>query len=138
MPSALSAVPVARRKRLAPAFAIMAVLLIGIGVVSLTGSGIGVLVIGILALAAGGFVALIVWGLVRSVRIDVAEAGIDAAIAEAVGAAGGFCGCGHDHDPDELHVTGDAAPCAHDGAGELCAHTCESCVLARERTDAAG
>ena len=41
------------------------------------------------------------------------------------------CGCGHDHDPDELHVTDGG--CAHDGRGTDCTHNCDSCVLASLR-----
>ena len=45
-----------------------------------------------------------------------------------------MCGCGHDHDPDEMHVTngrhGSAdESCAHDGSGTDCTHNCVSCVM---------
>jgi hypothetical protein len=72
------------------------------------------------------------WGVLRSVRLDLAEQRLEAAIAEAVQARGGsLCSCGHEHDPGEMHVVGD--PCAHDGAGVGCSHSCESCVLATAR-----
>jgi hypothetical protein len=70
------------------------------------------------------------------VRLDVAEERLNKAIEEAIAARGGTvgdlaCGCGHDHDADEMHVTAD--PCAHDGTGVECAHSCDTCVLASLR-----
>lgn len=72
--------------------------------------------------------ALIGWGLLHSVGVDTAEAHIDAAVRGAGSATDlSICDCGHEHDPDELHVT-DAARC--DDA-DSCAHDCASCVLPR-------
>jgi hypothetical protein len=50
-----------------------------------------------------------------------------------------MCGCGREHDPDELHfVDGEGqhltgVKCAHDGTGVDCSHSCETCVLAAMR-----
>jgi hypothetical protein len=77
--------------------------------------------------------ALVAWGLLRSISVDrhrLAEADFDSVLIEAAGSAGA-CGCGHTHDPDELHIT-DA--CEHDGAGVACEHNCESCVLTALRS----
>ncbi|MDT4977252.1 MAG: hypothetical protein QOG98_3010, partial [Pseudonocardiales bacterium] len=80
---------------------------------------------------------LMAWGVTRSVRVDLAEQRLDNAIDEAIAASGGTaselaCDCGHDHDEhdhdaDEMHVSGE--PCAYDGTGVECTHSCDTCVL---------
>ena len=85
---------------------------------------------GALALVGAIFLGLIAWGLLRSLRLDAREAQLDAAVLDALTASGGGVGCGHDHDPTEMHVT-DAEPTC--GAGAACDHTCAECVLARSR-----
>jgi hypothetical protein len=52
-----------------------------------------------------------------------------------------MCGCGVEHDPDEMHfvdgegqhLSGKSFGCAHDGRGTDCAHSCDTCVLATLR-----
>ena len=85
---------------------------------------------GTLALAGAILLGLMAWGLLRSLRLDAREAQLDAAVMDALAGAGGDVGCGHDHDPTEMHVT-DAEPIC--GAGAACDHTCAECVLARSR-----
>jgi hypothetical protein len=89
-------------------------------------------VLAIAVFAAGVLIGLVAWGLHHSIALDrrhAAEAEFDAALIEAAGPAGA-CGCGHAHDPEELHIV-DA--CEHDGDGERCERNCESCVLATLR-----
>jgi len=132
--SALSGVPIARRRTAAATLALFAVLFLAVGAVAATGTGTGVVrAFAAVALLVAVVLGLLAWGVAHSVKLDLAEQRLDAAIEQAVAAHGGTalaCGCGHDHDPDELHVT-DA--CAHDGAGETCEHDCETCVLAALR-----
>ena len=133
MNSALSGVPVARRRTAAATLGLFAVLFLAVGAVAATGTGTGVVrAFAAVALLLAVLLGLLAWGVAHSVKLDLADQRLDAAIAQAVAEHGGAlaCGCGHDHDPDELHVT-DA--CEHDGAGETCEHDCETCVLAALR-----
>jgi hypothetical protein len=139
--SSLSAIPIERRRRLAATVGLFAVLFITVGVVALTGTTPGtVRVFSAVSLTIAALLALIAWGISHSVRIDVAEQRLDAAIDEAMaarrarGATDITCGCGHEHDPDEMHVVGGRHDvtddsCAHDGTGTDCTHNCVSCVL---------
>ena len=149
MSSALSEIPVERRRRLAATIGLFAVLFVTVGIVATTGSTPGVVrVFSAVALSIAAVLGLIAWGVSHSVKVDLAEARLDRAIDEAMAAHGGtaaMCGCGHDHDPDEMHIrTGDRAvheqtrigrhesadeSCAHDGSGTQCTHNCVSCVL---------
>ena len=87
----------------------------------------------IISIAVALVLALIAWGLVRSIGLDQDESRLDAEIEATVRAHGGpACDCGHEHDPAELHITD--AQCAHDGSGAACAHDCQTCVLASLRT----
>jgi len=117
---------------------LFAMLFVAVGAVALTGPddvvihvfvGIAFLVAAVLALAG--------WGVVTSVKTDLREQRLDRAIEQIVAARGvSTCGCGHEHDPSELHVVDEepAAPgCAHDGAGADCAHDCQNCVLTAMR-----
>lgn len=139
--SALSGIPVDRRRRLAATLGLFAVLFVTVGVVALTGTTPGVVrVFSAIALAVSAVLGLAAWGVVHSITVDLAEQRLDAAIEAAVAQRGGVtaltCGCGHDHDPDELHVTdadAEGAACAHDGSGAACAHNCDTCVLAAMR-----
>jgi hypothetical protein len=125
-------VPVAARARLAAMLGLFAVLFIAIGVVSATGAG----ATSAPAFAAAAFVVatllgLMAWGVRHSIAIDRAERRLDRAIEAAVASNGAdMCGCGHQHDPDELHVT----DCGRDGTGAACAHDCANCVLAGYRS----
>jgi hypothetical protein len=130
--SQLSGIPVEKRRQLAATIGLFAVLFFAVGAVAWTGpSTVGMRVFVGLAFTVAAVLALVAWGVLTSVKRDLADERLDAAIAETIAAKGGLtCGCGHDHDPTELHIT-DA--CAHDGSGEACAHDCETCVLAALR-----
>ncbi|WP_375489037.1 hypothetical protein [uncultured Jatrophihabitans sp.] len=142
--SSLSAVPLHKRRQFAATLGLFAVLLIAVGAVAATGAHTAAMTaFVVVALVAGAVVAVLSWGVALSIRNDREAAHLDAAIADAVaehsvpgGAAAGAlaCGCGHEHDPEELHVQGD--PCAHDGHGDLCSRTCDTCVLGRLRSTA--
>jgi hypothetical protein len=122
--SSLSSVPVERRRRAAAAAGLLATLLVAIGVlpwVSVASAGLRVM--SIVALIAGLTLALVSWGLLASAGADRAEARLDAAVASTIA---GF-DCGHDHDPDEMHVAG-ACP-----SGDACAHDCATCLSAAWR-----
>ncbi len=128
MSSPLSAIPVAARRRIAATLGLFVALFAAVAAVAATGrSTPAAPVFAGIAIAVAVLLALIAWGLVRSIRLDEAEASLDAAIEATVRASGGQpCGCGHEHDPNELHVT-DA--CAHDGTGQACARDCGACAL---------
>jgi hypothetical protein len=126
--SRLSAVPVGARRRLAATVSVFAVLFVAIGAVALTGSGAVAVVFAVLGFVVGLVLGLLAWGILRSISIDAAAQRLDQVLEHAVTSSGAaMCTCGHEHDPDELHVT-DA--CAHDGSGAACAHDCDTCVLA--------
>lgn len=87
----------------------------------------------ICALVIAVLLALMAWGVTRSIRIDTTAAQLDQAIEQVVSSHGGqLCDCEHEHDPSELHIT-DAESCAHDGTGAACTHDCQTCVLAALR-----
>jgi hypothetical protein len=128
VPSQLSYVPVERRRRAAATVGLIATLLVAIGIVSWAGSAPSTIrVFSTIALVAAVLLGLVAWGLLTSVRADLAESRVDAAIASAVASSGAGCGCGHEHDPDEMHVT-DACP-----SGDPCAHDCATCLLGAGR-----
>lgn len=134
--SQLSRVPVPARRRLAATLLLFAVLFLAIGAVAAVGTGSSgtsaAPVFSAIALVVGVLLALIAWGVQRSIRIDLAESELTAVVESALAEHGGYqsmCGCGVEHDPDELHIV-DAEPCAHDGSGAACSHDCQTCVLA--------
>jgi hypothetical protein len=131
--SELSRIPIRRRRQAAAWAGLFAAFLIAIGVLPLIArTTTGVRVVAGVVIAGGLVLLLLGWGLLQSTIIDErrrTEAELDAALIDVAGPAGA-CGCGHDHDPDELHIT-DA--CEHDGGGLDCAHNCESCVLSSLR-----
>jgi hypothetical protein len=159
--SALSGIAIPRRRRLAATLSLFASLFVAVGAVAATGGGMPstVRVFSALALVVAAVLGLISWGVLHSVKVDLAENQLDAAIEDAIaasnggppadeGVAGGggkdiACSCGHDHDPDELHVTDTCArnggPPANEGVagggggGEDCSHNCDTCVLAAMR-----
>jgi hypothetical protein len=108
-------------------------LFLAIGAVSLTGRGeASEFAFAALAFVLATGLGVVAWGMHRSVQVDQAELALDTAVQETLarsGRRGGLCDCGHDHDPNELHVTD--AECSHDGTGTECAHNCEFCLLAR-------
>jgi hypothetical protein len=131
--STLSGIATEKRRQLAATLGLFAMLFIAIGAVAATGASTGVVKAFVaLALAVALLLCLVAWGVLRSVRLDVAEQRLDAAIAEAVSARarGSLCDCGHEHDPTAMHYVDE---CAHDGAGTDCNHSCETCVLAALR-----
>lgn len=133
MSSALSSIPAAKRRQLAATIGLFAALFVTMGLVATTGTTPGpVRVFSGISIAVAVVLALVSWGILRSVRLELAEQRLDEAIAASVRAHGGsMCDCGHDHDATEMHVSSSA--CAHDGAGADCAHDCTTCVLAAMR-----
>ena len=106
-------------------------LFLAIGGVSLTGRGEAPeLAFAALAFVLATGLGVVAWGMYRSVQVDQAELALDAAVQKTLAATGRrsqLCDCGHDHDPNDLHVTD--AECSHDGTGVECAHNCELCLL---------
>jgi hypothetical protein len=137
--SPLAGIPIERRRLLAATLGLFAVLFVAVGVVASTGATPGVVrVFSAVALVVAMVLGAIAWGVTHSVTIDVREQRLDRAIERAMAErapTGGHplsCGCGHDHDADELHVTdADAGRCPVSGTD--CAHSCDSCVLASMR-----
>ncbi len=151
--STLSAIPVDKRRHLAATVGLFAVLFVAVGVVATTGSSPGaVRVFSAVSLSVAMLLALAAWGIAHSVKVDLAEQRLDAAIEASIGPRAGAqtgCGCGHEHDPDELQVSEaegherggheqrryehggyEHGGCDHDGRGTNCAHSCDTCVLA--------
>jgi hypothetical protein len=139
--SALSGIAVAKRRQLAATLGLFAMLFIAVGAVSATSADTGLVkAFVVVALLVAVVLGLMSWGVVRSVRIDLDEQRLDAAIESAVRASGrSMCDCGVEHDPDEMHfVDGEGQHltgkrCAHDGKGSDCSHSCDTCVLAAMR-----
>lgn len=135
MNSPLSAIPIERRRLLAATLGLFAALFVAVGVVATTGTTPGLVrLFSAVALTVAVVLAAVAWGVAHSVKVDLREQRLDKAIEQAVAERGGIgdaCGCGHDHDADEMRVSDDA--CAHDGAGTDCSHSCENCVLASLR-----
>ncbi|MFN2517875.1 MAG: hypothetical protein ABR604_02365 [Jatrophihabitantaceae bacterium] len=133
----LSGIPIARRRHFAATLGLFAALFVAVGVVAATGPAPGIVrVFSAIALGVAALLAAVAWGVSHSVTIDVAAARLDTAIEDVVASQGGngrvlTCSCGHDHDPDEMHVSGE--PCEHDGTGTECARSCDTCVLASLR-----
>jgi hypothetical protein len=131
--SPLSGIAVEKRRQLAATLGLFAMLFIAVGAVAATGASTGVVkAFVVIALVVAVVLGLMGWGVLHSVKLDLAEQRLDAAIERTVTARGGtMCDCGHEHDPDELHVVDD--PCAADGHGVGCTHSCDTCVLAAMR-----
>ncbi|MEP6598094.1 MAG: hypothetical protein ABJB98_01455 [Actinomycetota bacterium] len=111
MNSSLSQLSLTGRRRAALAAAVLAALSGLAGVLPWTSRSPGVLrALSVVVLLIAGASALVGWGLARSVRLDYAEAHFDEAVRAGVSSADAAqCGCAHEHDPDELHIT-DAPP----------------------------
>jgi hypothetical protein len=124
------------RRQLAATLLLFAALFVAIGAVAATGGGtVAAPVFCAVALVIAVLLGLVAWGLLHSVKLDLDEQRLDAAIEQAVAASGAtMCSCGHEHDPDELHVSPGGDTCAHDGSGAACSHDCETCVLAALRS----
>lgn len=109
--------------------AIGAIGLVGaIGGGTANGHGTAAGVFGAIAGCAAALLALLGWGVHRSVEIDLAAQEFDAAVP----GTALTCGCGGHHDPAELHVTDAPPQCDHDGTGLACSHDCQTCVLAAQ------
>lgn len=148
MSSPLSEIDVEKRRQVAATLGLFAMLFIAIGAVAATGAATAVIK-GFVAVAllVAVVLGLLAWGVLRSIKLDLADQRLDATIESAVRASGrSMCDCGHEHDPDEMHLVDGAgqhvsgttrraaaAQCAHDGAGAECAHSCDTCVLATMR-----
>jgi hypothetical protein len=139
--SPLSAVAIAKRRQFAATLGLLAMLFIAVGAVSATGATTGLVkAFVVVALLVAVCLGLMAWGVLHSVRMDVAEQRLDAAIEDAVRSSQrSMCGCGVEHDPDEMHfVDGEGQhlsgrKCASDGTGADCSHSCDTCVLAAQR-----
>jgi hypothetical protein len=139
--SPLSGIAVEKRRQIAATLGLFAMLFIAVGAVAATGADTAIVkAFVVIALLVALFLALMAWGVLRSVKLDVVDRRLEAAIEAAVRAQGGrLCDCGHEHDPDELHFTDGegqhltGSGCAHDGTGTDCAHSCDTCVLATMR-----
>jgi hypothetical protein len=132
--ASLSTIPVATRRRAAVGLAGFALLSTVVGVLAIVDGHPALVTVGVLALLAAAVIILAAWGMWQSVRLDVAGVRLDAAVVGVLAEHGDSltCGCGHQHDPNELHVrTG--TECAQDGTGTMCARTCQTCVLAARR-----
>jgi hypothetical protein len=123
-------IPLARRQGAATTAAIFAGLLLTVGLLPwILAAPAAVRVLSAVSLLAGVFLALLSWGLARSVRQDLHETALDAALVRIAPQAG----CGHDHDPDELVVMDpDADQCPSGGA---CTHSCDTCALGQSHSD---
>jgi ABC-type nickel/cobalt efflux system permease component RcnA len=133
--SSLSTIPVATRRAGAVGLAGFALLSTVVGVLAIIDGHAALVTVGALAVLAAAVIALAAWGMWQSVRLDVATARLDTAVAGVLADHRDAlpCGCGHDHDPEEMHVqTG--VDCAQDGAGTACSHTCQTCVLTAHRS----
>jgi hypothetical protein len=139
--SPLSQIEIDKRRQVAATLGLFAMLFIATGAVAATGATTA-LIKGfvIVSLLIAVLLGLMAWGVLHSIKLDLTERELDAAIEDAVRTSGrSMCGCGHEHDPDELHfvdgegqhVTGNK--CAHDGTGVDCSHSCDTCVLAAMR-----
>lgn len=140
MSSSLSQVPVGARRTAAATLGLFATLFVAIGAVAAVGTGTSAsTVFSVIAFVVAVVLGLMAWGVAYSIRLDRDEQRLDAELEATVARAGGqMCGCGHEHDPGELHIT-DADPvCEHDGSGAVCAHDCDTCVLAALRPTPAG
>jgi hypothetical protein len=127
----LSRIPIAKRRQLAATLGLFSVLFVAVAAVTATEPTTPALTAFlVIALLVAVVLALMGWGIVNSVRRDLADQRLDEAIEQAIGTRS-LCSCGHDHDPTELHITGD--PCDRDGHGQGCTHSCDSCVLASMR-----
>src|SRR5205823_3482073 len=94
--SPLSGIAVEKRRQLAATLGLFAMLFVAVGAVAATGATTaiikGFVIIALLVAVLLGFIA---WGVLHSVRLDLADRRLDAAIEAAVAASGqSMCGCG--------------------------------------------
>jgi hypothetical protein len=139
--SPLSEIEVEKRRKVAATLGLFAMLFVAIGTVAATGASTSIVKgFVVVALVLAVLLGLMAWGVLHSIKLDIADRALDAAIEQAVRASGrSMCDCGHDHDPDEMHfVDGEGQhltgiKCAHDGSGTDCSHSCDTCVLSALR-----
>jgi hypothetical protein len=134
--SPLSGIALEKRRQFAATLGLFAMLFIAVGAVAATGATTATIKTFVaVALIIAVLLGLMAFGVLRSIRLDLAEQRLDAAIVDTVKARGAsMCDCGHEHDPTEMHYMGERADaCAHDGAGADCSHSCDTCVLATMR-----
>jgi hypothetical protein len=139
--SPLSDIEIDKRRQVAATLGLFAMLFIAIGAVAATGATTAIVKgFVVVALILAVLLGLMAWGVLHSIKLDLTDRELDAAIEAAVKASGrSMCDCGHEHDPDELHfVDGEGKhltgiKCAHDGSGVDCSHSCDTCVLAAMR-----
>jgi hypothetical protein len=124
--SALFAVPIQRRRRLAATLGLFAALFVAVGAVAATGRDGVVYAFAGIAFLAAVLLGLAAWGVAHSIKIDQAARDLDDAIGAVMARGDRTCGCGHEHDPSELHVT-DRPACGAATDAE-CAHNCEVCT----------
>ena len=121
-------------------------LFIAIGAVAATGAATAVIKgFVVVALVLAVVLGLLAWGVLRSIKLDLDAQRLDSTIQAGCRSSGRtMCDCGHQHDPDEMHVVGagqhlsgkrstGTAECRHDGSGADCSHSCDTCVLATMR-----
>ena len=147
MTSPLSEIEIEKRRQVAATLGLFAMLCIAIGAVAATGATTALIkAFVVIALLIAVLLGLMAWGVLHSIKLDLDERSLDAAIEAAVRSSGrSMCDCGHEHDPDELHfVDGEGqhltgakrsavVDCRHDGTGTDCTHSCDTCVLAAMR-----
>jgi ABC-type nickel/cobalt efflux system permease component RcnA len=140
MTSPLSSIPIDKRRQAAATVGLFAVLLVAVGAVAATGrTSAAAPVFSVISLLLAVLLGLVSWGILRSVRMDLADQRLDAAIEATLADRpeyASLCSCGHDHDPNVLHVVDEEVAdeaCSHDGGGAACAHDCGTCVLAALR-----
>jgi hypothetical protein len=115
MGSKLSAIPPAARRRMTAVVAVFSALFVAVGVVAATDARTtAVTAFGLVALVVAVLLAGLAWGLLLTIRADRAEGELDAVVEQEVEASGRsreiVFGCGHEHDPNELHVTDSDQP----------------------------
>jgi hypothetical protein len=125
--SALFAVPIERRRHLAATLGLFAALFVAVGAVATTGQDSVVLAFAGIAFLAALLLGLAAWGVAHSIKIDTAARRLDDAVGAVMARGGQVCGCGHEHDPSEMHVT-DRPACGAPTNAE-CEHNCEVCTV---------
>src|SRR4051812_27275246 len=91
--SPLSGIAVEKRRRLAATLGLFAMLFIAVGAVAATGATDGLVKAFVaVALVVAVLLALMAWGVLRSVRLEDADRRVEAAIEAAVGRS--MCDCG--------------------------------------------
>lgn len=147
MSTSLSSIAVEKRRQVAATLGLFAMVFLAVGAVSATSASTSIVkAFVVVALLVALLLALMAWGVLHSVKRDIAERELDATITAALAARGrSMCDCGVEHDPTELRLVGDehgksvadqyanSGDCAHDGLGTDCSHSCDMCILSAMR-----